>query len=51
MDWLTSFIQDLQLSGPALWHGLSITLKSGYFCHDWWSFDWHTVSFNALIFH
>ncbi|KAB0630209.1 ABC transporter permease subunit [Acinetobacter gandensis] len=27
MDWLTSFIQDLQLSGPALWHGLSITLK------------------------
>ncbi|MGE8652312.1 MAG: ABC transporter permease subunit [Acinetobacter gandensis] len=27
MDWLISFIQDLQLSGPALWHGLSITLK------------------------
>lgn len=27
MDWLTSFIQDLQQSGPALWHGLSITLK------------------------
>ncbi|OTG77314.1 amino acid ABC transporter permease [Acinetobacter sp. ANC 5054] len=27
MDWLTSFIQDLQASGPALWHGFSITLK------------------------
>ncbi|TCB78189.1 ABC transporter permease subunit [Acinetobacter sp. ANC 4173] len=27
MDWLTAFIQDLQLSAPALWHGLSITLK------------------------
>jgi glutamate/aspartate transport system permease protein len=27
MDWLTSFIQDLELSGPALWHGFSITLK------------------------
>lgn len=27
MDWLTAFIQDLHLSAPALWHGLSITLK------------------------
>ncbi|WP_180023146.1 ABC transporter permease subunit [Acinetobacter sp. YH1901134] len=27
MEWLTSFIQDLQASGPALWHGFSITLK------------------------
>ena len=27
MDWLTSFIQDLQQSGPALWYGFSITLK------------------------
>lgn len=27
MDWLTAFIQDLQLSAPALWRGLSITLK------------------------
>jgi len=27
MEWLTAFIQDLQLSGPALWHGFSITLK------------------------
>ena len=27
MEWITSFIQDLQLSAPALWHGLSITLK------------------------
>ncbi len=27
MDWLTSFIQDLQASSPALWHGFSITLK------------------------
>lgn len=27
MDWLTTFIQDLQLSAPTLWHGFSITLK------------------------
>lgn len=27
MDWIASFTQDLQLSAPALWHGLSITLK------------------------
>ena len=27
MEWLSSFIQDLQASGPALWHGFSITLK------------------------
>lgn len=27
MEWLTSFLQDLQQSGPALWHGFSITLK------------------------
>ena len=27
MEWTTSFIQDLQQSGPALWHGFSITLK------------------------
>ncbi len=27
MDWLTAFLQDLHLSAPALWHGLSITLK------------------------
>lgn len=27
MEWLTAFIQDLHLSAPALWHGLSITLK------------------------
>lgn len=27
MDWLTAFFQDLHLSAPALWHGLSITLK------------------------
>ncbi len=27
MEWITSFIQDLQQSGPALWHGFSITLK------------------------
>ena len=27
MDWLTAFLQDLQLSWPALWHGMSITLK------------------------
>lgn len=27
MEWLTAFIQDLQLSGPALWQGFSITLK------------------------
>ncbi|MBI1451150.1 MULTISPECIES: ABC transporter permease subunit [Acinetobacter] len=27
MEWLTAFTQDLQQSWPALWHGLSITLK------------------------
>lgn len=27
MEWLTAFLHDLQLSGPALWHGFSITLK------------------------
>ncbi|MDV2470036.1 ABC transporter permease subunit [Acinetobacter chinensis] len=27
MEWITSFLQDLQQSGPALWHGFSITLK------------------------
>lgn len=27
MEWLTSFLNDLQQSGPALWHGFSITLK------------------------
>ncbi len=27
MEWLTAFTHDLQLSAPALWHGLSITLK------------------------
>lgn len=27
MEWFTAFFQDLQLSAPALWHGLSITLK------------------------
>ncbi|MCL6239436.1 ABC transporter permease subunit [Acinetobacter sp. ANC 5033] len=27
MEWLSSFIQDIQASGPALWHGFSITLK------------------------
>ena len=27
MEWISSFIQDLQASGPALWHGFSITLK------------------------
>ncbi len=26
MDWIASFTQDLQLSAPALWHGLSIIL-------------------------
>lgn len=27
MEWLTAFLNDLQLSAPALWHGMSITLK------------------------
>ncbi|ENW82905.1 hypothetical protein F909_01182 [Acinetobacter sp. ANC 3929] len=27
MEWLTSFLNDLQQSGPALWYGFSITLK------------------------
>ncbi|WP_433847228.1 ABC transporter permease subunit [Acinetobacter proteolyticus] len=27
MEWLTSFLSDLQQSGPALWYGFSITLK------------------------
>ena len=27
MEWLTAFTQDLHQSWPALWHGLSITLK------------------------
>lgn len=27
MEWLTSFLNDLQQSGPALWHGFSITIK------------------------
>ena len=27
MEWLTAFTEDLQQSWPALWHGLSITLK------------------------
>ncbi|MDM1278150.1 ABC transporter permease subunit [Acinetobacter indicus] len=27
MEWLTAFLNDLQLSGPALWHGFTITLK------------------------
>ena len=27
MEWLSAFLHDLQLSGPALWHGFSITLK------------------------
>ena len=27
MEWLTSFLQDLQASGPALWYGMTITLK------------------------
>ena len=27
MEWLSAFLNDLQLSGPALWHGFSITLK------------------------
>ena len=27
MEWLTAFLNDLQQSGPALWHGFSITLK------------------------
>ena len=27
MEWLTAFTHDLQLSAPALWHGLSITLN------------------------
>ena len=27
MEWLTAFTHDLHLSAPALWHGLSITLK------------------------
>ena len=31
MEWFTAFFQDLQLSAPALWHGLSITLKVLFF--------------------
>ncbi|GAA5015274.1 amino acid ABC transporter permease [Acinetobacter puyangensis] len=27
MEWLTSFLTDLQVSAPALWHGFTITLK------------------------
>lgn len=27
MEWLTAFLNDIQLSGPALWHGFTITLK------------------------
>ena len=27
MDWLISFLNDLEASGPALWHGFTITLK------------------------
>lgn len=27
MEWLTSFMNDLQLSGPALWHGFKITVQ------------------------
>lgn len=27
MEWLTAFLSDLHISGPALWHGFSITLK------------------------
>lgn len=27
MEWLTSFLTDLQVSVPALWHGFTITLK------------------------
>ncbi|WP_168381620.1 ABC transporter permease subunit [Acinetobacter indicus] len=27
MEWLTAFLNDLQLSAPALWHGFTITLK------------------------
>ena len=27
MEWLTAFLNDLLLSGPALWHGFTITLK------------------------
>src|SRR5690606_7052652 len=30
-EWFTAFFQDLQLSAPALWHGLSITLKVLFF--------------------
>ena len=27
MEWFTTFFNDLQASGPALWHGFTITLK------------------------
>lgn len=27
MDWFTQFLNDLQISGPALWHGFIVTIK------------------------